>query len=70
MFELLSMLKKKNPNAVDYMNQAFRKIFKFDNICDFRFDSNLKSIKSIDELISLDYKDYVEAMKIILKGLS
>ena len=68
-FELIAMLKGKNPRAQEYLEQAYAKIFKFNNINAFQYDKYCESIKKIDELLSLEYNDYVEALDIIIRGI-
>lgn len=63
--ELIGMLKKTNPRAKEIIDKAFGKIFKLKDIAEFHPDSQ----KKIDQLISLDYRDYVEALEIIISGI-
>lgn len=67
-YELISMLKKINPYAEEIICQAFKKIFRFKSLEEFKPDAHNRQ-KALEELISLDYKDYVDAMKIVIEGI-
>lgn len=65
MFELISMLRRLNSRANEILSEAYKKVFRFGNINEFLPDSG----KKLDELISVKYSDYTDAMKIIVSGL-
>jgi hypothetical protein len=64
-FELLRLLKKSNPLAEEIIIGAFGKIFHFQDITEFLSDSG----KKIEDLISLNYDDYLKALEVVLSGL-
>ena len=64
-YELIEMLKKCNPEAQSIINKAYKKIFKFGEITEF----HPRYGRKIEELISLEYADYMDAIKMITEGI-
>lgn len=65
-YELMQMLKDKNPQALNILQRVYEKLFKFKSIKEFHYSMH----KEIAELISLEYEDYIEAERMIADGIS
>jgi hypothetical protein len=64
-YELISMLREKRQDAEEVLENVWKKIFRFEDFRDFH-----KHVEGKPENIySLDYKDYLEARRILLSAL-